>query len=438
MYPQDTTLSPVTGTNPIWMDLNIIIAIATAAAAIGAFIGNWLSHRQIRHSRATQERHDLALQVSKEVEAKIGAVLLSLRSLEDEARSRLTSLISTLDARQASLTATVEERQGLLMQLVDRSAEQAAAVEQILQRASLLTPLVQAAELMPMHLLSEAIKASEPAVKVGYLLRILEHTDSDARVLELAGDEARRLENQPLATRLYKRSIDTDPESVTAQAEYLALMAERPAERNSARDQIIALARANPNEGTVVSALVNVLIRSHRFEELLAVATSLLDSSNEKALLWRNIAVARQRLGRPAAEINEAYEHALRLGDDGDYVNAARPYGRYLLDTGQLEQAKEIILRAIYLAAGHAELHLLLGELERKLGNHHLALKCFKIAEDLGDHSDKIIARRKMLDVVILGELGLLPGLRGSPTIGEVLVASEASPNTPLQPTSTA
>lgn len=383
------------------IDLNWVIAIGTLAAALGALLANWISHRGARKA-------DLAQQVSKEVEAKIGSVLMSLRALEDEARSRLTQLATTLDRKQQELTAAVQDKENTLRHLVETSAQQAQEIEVILKRASTLIPMVGAAELVPIQLLSEAEAAGDGAAKTACLLRILEHPDSDATLLERAGDIARgELSNRQLAARLYKRALESDPERISVKAEYLGLMAYVASERASARNAILELAKTHPNDGTVMNCLVNFFIRTGDYQGLLDSATSLLDVSRRKALLWRNIAVAREELGAPSHQVEEAYENALSLGDEGAYVNAARPYVPYLLAKGDLDKAETILKRALSFQPGEGELHMRKGDLHQRRREYSLAIQSYQWSDRVGDIQDKIVARKRLRHLELLQELGL-------------------------------
>jgi tetratricopeptide (TPR) repeat protein len=391
-----------TATGPLGaIDLNWVVAIGTLAAALGAILGNWIAHRSARKA-------DMAQQVSKEVEAKIGTVLMSLRALEDEARKQLTQLATILDRKQQELTTAVQDKEEALRHLVTTSAQQAQEIEAILNRAHALIPLVGAAELVPIQLLSEAESAGDATAKTACLLRILEHPDSDAPILERAGDLARQqLSNRSLAARLYKRATELDPERITARAEYLALLAYVAAERGSARNQILELAKTFPNDATVMNCLVNFFIRVGDYKGLLDSVTPFLHISRRKALLWRNIAVAREELGAPSSEIEEAYENALALGDEGAYVNAARPYIPYLITKGELDKAEAILNRALSYQPGEGELHVRKGDLHRRRGEYSLAVQSYQWADRVGDAEDKILARRRLRQLELLQQLGL-------------------------------
>lgn len=392
------------------VDLNWVVAIATAAATLGGFLGLWVAHRQARRSDVQQQRQDIQAQVSKEVEAKIGTVLMSLRALEEDARQRLAELSINLDNKQRQLTFEVETKEAALRKIVERSAEQAQSIEELLQRAGKLIPLLEASEFLPMQLLSEMQHASDAATKTAYLIRILEHPDSDPKALEIAGDIARQeLLNRSLASRLYRRAFEIDPEHVATRAEYLHLMAYNASERAHARDEIVSLAKAHPSHHTVVNAMVNFFIGTNDFAGLLKAASELLPVSSESSLLWRNIAVAREKLNMRPDDIEEAYERALQTKSRSGYVNTARPYAKYLIDKPDLEKAALVLRRSLTFDPSEGELHILKAELHLAREEYEEAAVSYKWATELGDHADKIVAGRRLRDLLILKQLGLQP-----------------------------
>jgi tetratricopeptide (TPR) repeat protein len=392
----------------VTIDVNWVIAIATVAAAIGAVVGVIIAQRQGKKGQLTQQKQELERQVSKEVEAKIGSILLNLRELESDASKQMAGLTSQIDEKQKLLTADIQSREKALADIVEKSSSQAQQIENLLQRANLLIPTIANAEVLPMQLFVQAASSQDPSQKTAYLFKILEHPDSDPRILELAGDAARKdAGNRKLAEKLYSRAVSMDSDSVTARAEYLHLMAFHPSERLKAKDEITQLANAHPNSHTVINNLVNFFIQVEDYQALLDVATTLLEKSKEKSLLWRNIAVARAELDYPNDSVVQAYEKAFELADPGDYVNTARPYLRLLINHSSFSRAGEVLAKAIRYMPSEAELHMLQGDLHRVQGQYDQAKECYQLGRRLGDQEDIYLADRRLRDIEILQLLGL-------------------------------
>jgi tetratricopeptide (TPR) repeat protein len=413
-----------------YVDVNWVIAIATIAATIGTLIGVIIAQRQSKKAQLARQKEDLDKQVSKEVEAKIGIVYMNLRTLEGEARQQLADLIAQLEFKQKQLTSEIEEREKTLKEIVERSSAQAETIENLLQRASALIPTIADAEVIPIQLFFQAGKAEDASKKTTLLFRVLDHPDSDPKVLEWSGDMARQqLNNTKLAERLYGRALEIDPDNVTSKAEYLHLMALHAAERPKAQQEIIELARKHPNNAVVINNLVNFFIEVDDYDTLAAIAAELLPQSKEKALLWRNIAVARSELGRPHEEIIEAYEKAFEHADEGDYVNTARPYVRYLLrrvEGAKAEQvliqalkAEQILIQALRFVPSEASLHMLKADLHRSLGQYDKAREGYEWVRNLGDQREVFVAESRIRDLAIIEQMGLVPSSSEGSSEGE-------------------
>lgn len=383
------------------VDINQMAAVATIAAAAGALLGLFISQQQAS-KQALDEK------VSKEVDAKIGNTLVNLRELEGEARRQLEELLQQLEAKKSQLTLVIEEREKTLAEIVEKSSLQAQTIEGLLQRASVVMPSIETAELMPFQLYIQAQSGVNDYEATILLSRILEHPDADSKILEVSGDLARRrLVNLSLARKLYEQAVKKDPDNISAKSEFLHLMAYSSSERAKAREEIIRLAKENPSNPTVVGNLMNFFIQVDDYKSLEEVALDLLSNSKEKSLLWRNIAVARQSLGYPDEEVEKAYDEAFRYGDNNDFANSVRPYISFLLGRGELTKALSLVHQAIFFQPSQASLHQLRGDIYKLLGQYDYAKNAYEWFKQLGDQEDELKAQRLLNDLSIIHDLGL-------------------------------
>jgi tetratricopeptide (TPR) repeat protein len=390
------------------MNISLVVAIASVAAALGALMGNLLTARGNRKNLQIRQEDQLQQQIKREVEASFGTILRDLRDLELEGRKRLAEVIESIDERSKALNTEIADKESKLKLLTDQSTEQASQFEDLVARANELLPVLDTAGLIPSTILIRAQKSSDPAEKTALLNEVLEHSESDAIQLERAGDIARQeLDNPLLAEALYNRAFTIDPDAITARAEYLHLMARKPREREQARTAIMELAEENPSNRTVINCFVNFLIHIDDYPTLEQKAGQLLAKSSEKALLWRNIAVARMELNKSAAEVEESFEAAFEHSDDQDFVNTARPYARYLSKLGNNERAEDIIVRALRILPSEGSLHMLRGDIHRTSGRLNEAVESYGWVTRLGDPLEKLIAERRIRDIRLLAEIGL-------------------------------
>jgi tetratricopeptide (TPR) repeat protein len=388
------------------VEVNWLEAVATAVATIAAIGVAYLTHRHNQKTLRAAERSDIERQVAKEVEAKVGSVLLSLRELESDARTQLHAITEGISARRAQLADEIEEREQTLRDIVASASKQASQIETLLQKAQELLPTLESGSVLPIQLLYAARSATTPIERSATLARILDHPDAEATTLESAGDMAREFGNNPLALRLYGRAFEIDPEAVSARAEYLALCAYSATQRGSAKAEITALAQANPDNETVLNALINYHIRRGDYTGLLAAARAMIASSMHQRLLWRNIAVALTQLERPHQEVVEAYQKALDGADTREFINAARPYANYLIERRDLDAAEDILRQAIRQRPSDTPLHRSFVDLYWWRRDYASATRHLALLQAIGTQADQLWAGERVRDMSVLKQLG--------------------------------
>lgn len=388
------------------VDVNWVIALATVIATVVAFGGFLISQRQSRISNSAQQRAELEKQVAKEVEARIGNVLISLRGLEADAKKQLDSLSTDIEKRQNQLSVDIAAKEQALKNLSDKSAEQTTRIEDLLGRARALIPMLENAEVIPLQLYIQAATISDPTQKTGLLLRILEHPNADVKELDRAGDLAKeKINNTRLAEKLYKRAFEIDRDAFGPKAKYLGLMAFRPSERDKARKELDELANNFPNEFTAVNSLMNFYIRLKDYSGLIQIAKSLLEKSSLKSLIWRNIALSHMRLGGTHDEITAAFESAMKESSEAEYANAARLYVEYLMKQDQHDIAAQVIEKGIRYVPRDSSLHLLRGRLMTLQGEFKKAKQAYELVKEFGSQELKHIANNKILDLEVLEKM---------------------------------
>lgn len=384
------------------IDVNWVVAIATIAATVGTLLGVFIAQKQ-----ASREALDTFVSKAS-LDAKIGNTLISLRELESEVRQQLSDLLQQLEDKKKQLTLDIASREQTLTEIIEKSSLQAQTIEELLERANTFIPSIETAELIPSQIYLRAQSADNPYEKTTLLSKVLEHPDSDSRILELSGDLARQqLMNFSLAKKLYQRSVQLDPDNISARSEYLRLMSYSPSEREKAKEEIVNLAKNNPNDSVVVSNLMNFLLQISDYQEAEKIGLQLLEHSNKKSLLWRNIAVARQQLGTSDDEVDKAYDAAFGCGDNDDFVNSAKPYIDLLIKRGELERALEITNQALFFEPSYAFFHKFRGDIYKLLGQYDKAREAYELFGRLGDEEDSFKAQRLQNDLAIIHALGL-------------------------------
>jgi hypothetical protein len=432
-------------------DLLIVLLIVIAVAALFAVV------LIASENRLARQQNKLSQQVDTAVEAKLGRTMHEIAALEarvqtaldrlqqdgatkltgdlQQAREELEQLrqiivgevrdqMNAYSAQNASLIGVAEglqsaeadlaqaraeyaERRGEIDHLTDQLAEIRNQFDELFKRANATLPEAAASgEMTPSGLLLEARRAQNGGESAAILRRLLAHESADSRTLEIAGDLARNaLDDMLLAEKLYARSIEVDPENVSARSEYLAVLARDARRRVQAKQEITELAFQLPNRSVIINNAINFFIRTDDYRGLLEFTEKLLEISGEKSLLWRNLAVARTELNFPYEEIREAYAQAFELGDPGDYVNAARPYIRLLLQRGEAKEASGIVDRAVQYSPGEAPLHRLRGEVYRALNDLETAHRSFHFFAELGNQQEKYEAAQLIRNLEILRTL---------------------------------
>jgi tetratricopeptide (TPR) repeat protein len=335
-------------------------------------------------------------------------VILSIGQLEAQARQRLEGLTQSLDSKQKSLADELELRERKLAELSEVTMRQTAELDGALKRANALIPHIESSEVIPSQLYFDAHQTSNQTEKAGLLNAILHHPDSDSNTLEIAGDLARnQLGNRRLARRLYERSIERDPSNVSADSELQVLLVRESVDRESARQRLLNLALANPNHAVVLNNCINAFIECDDYSGLLEFSRKFEGISSQKRLLWRNIAVAHMHLNAPPEEVRSAFDRALQDADEGDFVNAARPYINYLIRTRQLEEALSLVDRALACAPERSELHLLKAQALRLKPDIGRCIESYEWCYRLGDDREKLLASEALKRFELLQALGL-------------------------------
>ncbi|MGD1068322.1 MAG: hypothetical protein ABR975_16045, partial [Vulcanimicrobiaceae bacterium] len=279
------------------------------------------------------------------------------------------------------------------------------------------------AEAVPGVLVNQAVDAAAraPDEATTYLLQLLRSPIAEARELEMAGDIARaRLQHRDLAKKLYARAIDVDPERISAKAEYFALLAEEYASRQSAKQELLELSRANPSAQNVLGSTLNVLLHNDDYPTIKALAIELLPISRCQALLWRNLAVAHQQLEDPVEDVLAAFESSIAIarGDESplSFVNCARPYASYLADLGDMDKAFRIIEEAVVAAPTEPNIHVVRGDLFRRVGDVKAAHICYTFAQQFAYGEVLGSINRKITEVQALERIAAVLPFLAEPT----------------------
>ena len=375
----------------------LLAAVATAVVAIATLV--------LRE--AQRRRTDLDQKVANAVDASIGKTLLEYREFEVAVRTTLES---------TAQSATDIERQ--LQERLSVSESQAARLGELLDHAADLVPRLESSQsAMPSRLLSEAMRAATPEEALGPLSALLASDEAGADNLELAGDVARqKFGAEALARALYRRAVEINPSRVAAQASLILLETNAGALTiDEGRAQISALAKANPGNRNAISEALNLYATYEDYDGMLGLVDELLAVDDNKAILWRNRAVALSHIGRPS-EVEAAYARSYAIANDADdddeRSNTARPYVAFLLQMKRYEDALRILEDTLDRDPEEDRLLLMLGELWDKRGDREKAMQCYDVALTVASNptSSRIIRdrRQRLARRALLIESGIL------------------------------
>jgi len=391
----------------------LIAAIATAAVAVATLVLRELQRR----------RADLDQKVANAVNASIGRTLLEYREFEIGVR--------------ASLEEAVESATQIQLQLQERlsgSEAQSARLGELLDNASDLVPRLETSRsAIPSLLVSEALRAATPEEGLGSLSALLASHDAGADNLELAGDIARQnFGADALALALYERAVQINPARVAAEASLILLQTNAGSlPLDEGRIRISNLAKANPDNRNAISEALNLYTTYDDYAGMLELVDELLTIDEQKALLWRNRAIALSHLGRRdevEAAYARSYEIASSKGDVDERSNTARPYASFLIEREKYDDASRILEGALAGDPAEARLLLTLGDLWDRREDRQRALRCYEAALAIKPNPNEariILDRRERLVLrARFVEEGILKGDAYGPGSGSARSAS--------------
>jgi tetratricopeptide (TPR) repeat protein len=397
--------------------LPVVTAIIGAAVAAGGFmLSGW-----------RQRQETLDTRIERAVKSQIGDRFMDFLAVGERTAREMSDLT---EAASVQAEAVISEAKDRLAQL-EASMGVQRELEDLLTRADKVLPdLDTLAAATPAALLRDLNSSQIDAPQAtASLLRLLDHGSTTSKQFEMAGDKAREhLEDIDLARALYQRAVDRNPSNVSAKAELLGttLLDGDDEASAAAMDGLRALVRDNPVSRTPLIKLLNEYVRSERYADMEQEIRSILESSPDDALLWRNLAVALVHNGGTVDDIGAAYERAIELSNattnEGDYVNSAKTYVGWLASQGLFERADQILAAALAKMPQEESLYFASFQLDMRRGHRDRARRALEIMAKIGGPNEALFASQLQLgldslDYLDNGESELADPLALSPEL---------------------
>lgn len=298
----------------------------------------WLIFREYRAARA-----ELSALVDKSVDAKLGATL-----------SKVQSMTVNLEAQEAAANATFDEVKGRSEQILNglgaKEAEINSIFESVKSTISQFSKIVPSIEGLSAPEIFHALRnESDNAQQAAFAERLRDHPDASSSELERAGDRVRGIGRRALALELYSKSIEIDPENISAAMEYYCLKAEVVfAERDSALKKAKELAFKNLNRHLFIR-ITDAFIEVSRYRQLVDFCEEFLEIAEEsetelRLLAYRNIAVGYKDL-RDFRNSEKAYEKAFEI--DPNDENTLKVYAGFLEQMKEFEAREKVVKKLI-------------------------------------------------------------------------------------------
>jgi len=217
---------------------------------------------------------------------------------------------------------------------------------------------------------------------------------------------------------LYAKALTVNPANASAAASAVRLRTRTGLlEPQEGLAQISELARAHPQNNNVIAEATNLFQDLREYGGMLELIDELRQSHPTNGPLWRNRAVALERLGHPDEQIDEAFhesvELARRAGNAHAVTDAARPYVHFLLQRRAFDKARQVLREALAGDPESAQLLTQYGDLERASGNPDNAQWCYERAASVASSfTDRANAERHLKTLraaLTLHKRGILP-----------------------------
>lgn len=361
---------------------------------VGPLIGAIVAAVGLLFAEHYRRREKIQTIVDRSVDARLGQVFREFSEFEASAKTALKSaqegeeqLLSRLDTLRERLEAS-ESFSQRLDQLLGNAAETVSTLER--------------AESIPALLLEHARAVNtEPPAALGYLSTLYSSPDASSDELEIGGDIAAGIKAYGLAVRLYEKAVSVGPSNATAHASLIRVRSRQgmvPTEQ--AINDISELARAHPYNRTVLGEAFNTCVQADDYGACKSLAEAILDTHPQSAIAWRNLAAAREELGFPAPDVDDAYEKALVCSKDDpdervDIIHTAQLYVSFLIGQHEYNHAREVVRRGLDADPSSELLLILYGDIEMTTsGNQETAKWCYQQVADNGGKGRRIALTR--------------------------------------------
>ncbi|MCS5692846.1 tetratricopeptide repeat protein [Cyanobium sp. FGCU-6] len=234
--------------------------------------------------------------------------------------------LDEIDSLYSRFTNDLKSKESSLEQIYETTTKQLNAIQSDL--GVMMNVVKDIDQYSVADLVGQVEESEDSRMAVFYCNRILEDPDASGKDLERAGDSMRRRMRYPLAIRLYERSVEIDPQRLSARIELLALQAElRPGERDVLLREAMQLVIDQPDR-VVFARVANALIELSKYELLNEFCTRCLEllsigNPGTKALVLRNKGIALREVGL-ISEALEALREAFAIRPTEE--NVFQPY----------------------------------------------------------------------------------------------------------------